>query len=103
MKIITTNNPTTDVNGTSLQGYVRTNFSNIESKLGPALDGSDKTTAEWYLEFEDGTVATIYDWKEESTPLSDYNWHIGGHDPSIVDKVGEALELSVFDYRTSRY
>jgi len=102
MKItkINTNTLFNKVNGTFLQGYIRTTFADLESKLGQALDGSDKTTAEWYVELEDGSVATIYDWKEPSTPLSEYNWHIGGHDQSVVDKVGEALAVSVFDYRT---
>lgn len=101
MKITTTNDASININGTSLQGYVRTTLAELESKLGQAEEGFDKSTAEWSILFEDGTVATIYDWKMPSTPLGLYNWHIGGHDPSVVDKVGEALGLSVFDYRTT--
>jgi hypothetical protein len=103
MKITTINDQSVNVNGTSLQGYVRTTLADLETKLGQAQDGCDKTTAEWYLQFEDGSVATIYDWKTDSTPLGLYDWHIGGHDPSVVDKVGEALKMSVFDYRSSNW
>ena len=40
-----------------------------------------------HLRFEDGTVATIYDWKEDETPLGDYDWHIGGKTPRAFDRV----------------
>jgi DNA-binding ferritin-like protein len=39
------------------------------------------------LEFEDGTVATIYDWKEYQTPMGLYHWHIGGRNNLAVHRV----------------
>jgi len=85
------------VNGTCLQGYMKTTYQDLCNRLGPALEGSadGKTTAEWVLEFGDGTVATIYDWKTGKTPQEPYAWHIGGRSERAVELVGEALNLSV--------
>jgi len=85
---------TTDanVNGTSLQGYFTTTYEKLVQTFGePSYEGGDKTTCEWHLEFEDGTVATIYDWKEYTTPYGEYRWHIGGRDYSAVERVTECL------------
>jgi hypothetical protein len=65
-------------NGTSLQGYVKTTYSDLVAIFGEPERGGDKTTVEWCIDFEDGTVATIYDWKEYDTPMGEYNWHVGG-------------------------
>lgn len=69
-------------NGTSLQGEIVTTYAELcqifgQPNYGPDAD-MDKTTCEWALQFEDGTVATIYDWKTRYTPRGDYSWHIGG-------------------------
>ena len=68
--------------GTSLQGYIKTNYTNLVEVFGePRYRGGDKTTAEWNLEFEVGgdyVTATIYDWKLDETPFVEYDWHIGG-------------------------
>ena len=72
------------VGGTSLQGYVKTTYSEIVDIFGEpryTSSGDDKVTAEWDLEFEVGgeyVTATIYDWKLGETPFGEYNWHIGG-------------------------
>jgi hypothetical protein len=47
------------------------------------------------LEFEDGTVATIYDWKEYETPTGKYRWHIGGKDGMAVGAVMDAFKERV--------
>lgn len=83
-----------DVNGTSLQGYVTAYYHELIELFGDPELGGDKTTVEWCLEFEDGTVATIYDWKEYETPLGKYQWHIGGHDRSAVMAVTEAMRAT---------
>ena len=86
---------TTDANrnGTSLQGYITATYAELVDKFGEPEDGGDKTTAEWALEFEDGTVATIYDWKTYETPMGTYAWHIGGHDYMAVERVYEAMNV----------
>lgn len=87
-----------DVNMTHFQGEVRTTYANLveifgEPDLGPDGDPNEKVTCEWCLEFEDGTVATIYDWKEYGpTPRAAYDWHIGGHDRLAVVRVLDAMQ-----------
>lgn len=82
----------TKANGTHLQGYVRTTYAQLVDLFGEGVGAGDKTTQEWILEFNDGTVATIYDWKEYETPEYLYDWHVGGTSKQAVWKVQEALD-----------
>lgn len=88
--------------GTCLQGYITFNYDQLVSCFGePTCEGDAyKVQAEWCLRFEDGMIATIYDWKEgdaycglgEGKPVHAVtDWHIGGHDPRAVDRVLEFL------------
>lgn len=81
-----------DVHGTHLQGYITAYFHQLVEVFGEPTYGGDKVTAEWMLTFEDGTIATIYDWKEYATPMGEYRWHIGGHSPAAVWAVIDAFE-----------
>ena len=74
-------------NGTSLQGYITATYDQLVARFGQPDGGGDKTTVEWVLEFADGTVATIYDWKLDETPTDMYNWHIGGKNKTAVTRV----------------
>ena len=82
------------VNGTCLQGYVKTTLRVLKSILGkPEYEEEygypmDKVTTEWNLTFPCGTVATIYDWKLPRQPSYDeeYEWHVGGN-----GKIAEVL------------
>jgi hypothetical protein len=80
------------VNGTSLQGYVPATYEQLVERFGQPEGGGDKTTVEWMLQFEDGTVATIYDWKEYETPMGMYHWHIGGKNNLAVARVTAAFK-----------
>lgn len=77
--------PTSNFNGTSLRGYVETDYQRLVEVLGEPCHGpddltGDKVTCEWSVEFEDGVVATVYDWKTYTgTPKTKYRWHIGGY------------------------
>lgn len=78
------------VNGTHLQGYVRSSYDNLVELFGPPTSNGDgyKTDVEWTLEFEDGTVATIYNWKNGRNYCKDAGlpvemmteWNVGGHE-----------------------
>lgn len=81
-----------NIQGTSYKGVMRAYYHEIvavfgEPDHGPNGRDLDKVTCEWDLEFEDGTVATIYDWKEPETPFGLYEWHIGGKSYDAVDRV----------------
>lgn len=89
------NKRTSKTNGTCLQGYFSTTYNDLVKRLGPCNEGSAdrKTTAEWVLESENGTIATIYDWKTGSTPKEEYRWHIGGMSTRALELVQEALGI----------
>jgi len=58
-------------------GYIETYFWHLQELFGdPVADQQDKVTAEWRLQ-KGNRVITIYDWKQEITPLGLYLWHIG--------------------------
>jgi hypothetical protein len=72
-----------DINGTSLQGYVFTDYAGLVQvfgfpEFGPNDHSGDKVTCEWELTFADGTIATVYEWKHGYTPMQRTDWHIGG-------------------------
>lgn len=74
----------TNINGTCLQGYVRVTLAELISVLGaPHMTDGDKTTAEWAFQVGDA-VFTIYDYKEDRTPVELYDWHVGGFDSSVL-------------------
>ena len=81
------------VNGTSLKGHIVTTYAELVEKFGEPERGGDKTTVEWALEFEDGTVATIYDWKYYETPMHKTEWNIGGKNSDAVYRVYEVMGL----------
>jgi hypothetical protein len=101
-----------DINtsGTCLQGYINAGYDEITSAFGYPLSVDfldNKVDAEWDIEFEDGTVATIYNWKNgksylgaEGLHLCDIKqWNIGGYDKSAVDKVLNAINAKTrLDY-----
>ena len=87
------------VNGTSFRGTIKTTYNKLVETFGePCIHNLpsmlDKVTIEWKLMFGDGTVATIYDWKNYgSQPAKDeeYEWHIGGFVPDAVALVRDAM------------
>ena len=89
-------------NGSWLQGEITTTYANLVSIFGePNSDGDGyKVQAEWDIRFEDGTYATIYDWKEGSSyngpgqgipPEMVTNWHIGGTERAAYYRVSDLI------------
>jgi hypothetical protein len=108
MKFTTQNQKEIDVVGTSLVGHIKADYKTLKKLFGKPLDGDQyKTDAEWELEFEDGSVATIYNYKSGKKYLGSSglpktkitNWHIGGFDSNVITKIqmliGEFEELEV--------
>lgn len=82
-----------DINNTSCQGIVNLkNLHRITGRFGQPThrglkaDGFGKINVQWCIQFADGTIATIYDWK---------NWrdgyHVGGHSERAFELVKEIL------------
>lgn len=93
-----------EVNGTSLKGYIKATLEQLYDAFDDAHifrpNSLEKVQIEWRLKFEDGTIATIYDWKKNGyIPYSDelVEWNIGGHTSEAVNLVRQALGISKFN------
>ena len=91
---------TVKITGSSLKGYVTTDYATLVNIFGePTIkNGNEKTTTEWHLvfvdEYESEILATIYDWKTDTTPTSTYEWHIGGFSSSAPYAVEDYMKAS---------
>jgi hypothetical protein len=90
-----------DIDGTSLQGYINSNYGTLVELFGhPTESDGYKVDWEWELRFEDGTVATIYNWKNGPNYCGRdglqcdqvTEWHIGGHVRNALYYVQEVLK-----------
>jgi hypothetical protein len=103
-------------------GTIQCPFSQLKAVLGrptryariASWETSDKTAFEWFLRFDDGTGATVHDYKassvyEEGRPSpddlveQDYDhWDVDGDDSATLDRVVRLLGLPPSAI-TSRY
>ena len=88
--------------GTSLQGHVTATYAELVDLFGKPTDGDkQKVDAEWYVLFEDGTFATIYNYKDGKAYCGEAgkatesitDWHVGGIDAKSVARVQIAIDL----------
>jgi len=89
-------------NGTSFHNTTfRASVAAVRQILGQPQceqnDGRDKCNFDWTMETEDGTIFTVYDWKEYR-PLEEnemIEWHVGGRSGADTEKalneIAEAL------------
>ena len=89
------------VNGTCLQGYVDASYEDLKACFGQHCQGDKhRTDAEWVLKFDNGTVATIYNYKDGKAYLGEdglavkdiRDWHVGGRSSYAIDLVNYVLE-----------
>ena len=85
-----------EIQGTRLMGRINSNYEELVTAFGLPHHvqynrTGDKSTCEWVLRFEDGTIATIYDYKTNTTPTDQYDWHVGGHSLKALDHVTNIL------------
>ena len=92
---------TQETAGTFYVGELNTTRARISKVFGEPIEygEGDKVTLEWGIVFEDGTIATIYDWKryEQGAPALDesYTYHVGGHSKEALVLVDQALKERV--------
>ena len=85
-----------NVTGTYMLTTINLPFDRVARVLGDPIrfkpEDDDKIRVEWDIKFEDGAVATIYDWKEYNRkPEEVTNWHIGGNSFDVVQRVYDLL------------
>ena len=106
MKYFTHNQLPIDINGTCGQSTIDCMYSELETTFGkPMQSGFDdyKSDAEWRIQFEDGLIATIYNWKNGRNYLGDEglevweidHWHIGGSSPDVVQRIKRIVREDV--------
>ena len=89
--------------GTSLQASISVPYVDLLAAFGePHGDGDGhKVDAQWALVFADGTVATIYNYKNGKNYNGDKglelfeitDWHVGGNDWKAGQRVMAALGI----------
>jgi hypothetical protein len=75
------------------QGSVYATFDQLVALFGEPFGSSadGKVQAMWQVKFGDGTIATIYDYKEYDTAVEDVTcWSVGGHSER-AEKLVEAI------------
>jgi len=100
-KIIKVNEDNININGTCYVGEIIADYDTLVKKFGPPKSGWDnyKTDVEWHIEFEDGNVATVYNWKDGHNYCGEgglhhteiKEWHIGGHCKSVKSWVSDHI------------
>lgn len=100
MKFKTHNQDIIDASGTHFLGTISISYYELLKRFGEPTDGDYYTMdASWSIRFEDGTVATIYNYKNGKNyngpvgiPVEEiYNWNIGGHEPKALDYIIDLL------------
>ena len=84
--------------GTSLQGYMEANFSDLVRVFGAPSkwgSGDGKIQAEWIYKTPYG-VATIYDYKEYDNYLDNVTlWHLGGKDTQATEYLKDHYQTEI--------
>jgi hypothetical protein len=88
-------------NMSCLQGRINVTYDMLYDTFGVPETGGDKNDVEWVIKFEDGTIATIYDYKtgynyngSSGTPAQlNRDWHVGGFSNNAVELVKSALTM----------
>jgi len=93
--------------GTCLQGYLTASYDEIVKKYGKPIKGIDLLLVEWIIEWEDGVVGTIYNWKNGKNYLGEYvleienikEWNIGGNNKIVEKRINDDVKNSwpIFD------
>lgn len=92
--------------GTNGKGQIDIDFWSLLATFGDPMEGEDyKVDAQWFIEFEDGTVASIYNFKNGRNYLGDEGkdvedigtWNFGGRGESshIRKLIVDAIKFSV--------
>jgi hypothetical protein len=82
------------ITNTFLVSEIDLSFIDIVKKLGPASAKSfdSKVRARWVLKFEDGNIATIYDWKTAGDIKKVGTWNIGGKSKKVVPYIYQIFD-----------
>jgi hypothetical protein len=94
---------TLSIDGTGFRGVIKADYHDLVDVFGEPdkeCDGT-KLDRQWILQFENGTIVTIYNWKDGPNylrlagldPEKIIDWHIGGKTTDAICLVEGALEI----------
>lgn len=104
MNFTTHNNSSIDPTGTYLIGRTIATYQELVDLFGePTRGDPTKTDAEWHIRFADGTVTTIYNWKNGRAYMGPAGlpkeligvWNVGGE----TDRSYELLSQAILEHR----
>ena len=107
MTFTTHNDAPIDTNGTHLQGYIACNYNQLVDLFGEPIpeqiELGHKVDWEWNIKFSDGTVATIYNWKNGPNYCGEAGlhetlvsqWHVGGFNTQALYHLQPLLKRPV--------
>lgn len=99
-RFITHNAQEIDIQSTSAQGRLNVSHATLVAAFGQPMPSTDfKSDAIWNIEFVDGTVASIYNWKNgkrylgaDGIPTQNItDWVVGGHTPRVLSRIRDIL------------
>ena len=108
MEFKTHNDIDIDMMGTSLMGYIDCSYDRLLKTFGAPHTGDEhKVDAEWDIQFEDGRVVTIYNYKDgknylgrKGKSVENINkWHVGGMNQLTVEDIKEILDNSSIRFK----
>jgi hypothetical protein len=103
MKYETHNDRKINITGSCLQGYIASDYNKLVSLFGEPCEGDAyKIDAEWIIKFDDGSITTIYNWKngknycgnEGEAVENMTEWHVGGHRKEALWMLMELLKAT---------
>jgi hypothetical protein len=58
----------------------------------PETTPDTKVNVNWTIEFDEGSVASIYDWKTGIEPELNFIWNVGGFDHKVMGLLRDKLK-----------
>lgn len=89
-----------NASGTSLVGTIEADYYTLVELFGEPTwtdtSSQEKVNYEWVIQFDNGTLATIYNWKDYdggryASQAPNYEWHVGGFNKAAEWSVREVL------------
>jgi len=96
MKYVTHNDTHIETNHSCFQDAIMASYRDLVTAFGKPRPGDgEKTDVEWEIKFEDGTIATIYNWKNRNDLISKdiIKWNIGGFKERAAELVHDVLKF----------
>ena len=82
--------------GTWRVGLVGATYADLVMAFGEPMESDDiSTNFEWCIKFDDGTVATVYDYNMLTPSFVAMDWHVGGRDGHAAALVASAILRAV--------